>query len=127
MTIARILTVKHALLTTKSVASILENDHETTIQYWMELVEDDEELTCVPLSFQDRTGHLPQLLRDLVYRLRHPTVTTTPFSIAAREHGSQRRRQGYTPAMIVEESRILEVSIFTTIQKHLRSLDASKV
>jgi hypothetical protein len=25
----------------------------------MALAEDDEELTCIPMSFQDRTGHLP--------------------------------------------------------------------
>jgi hypothetical protein len=127
MTIARILPSEHALVPTKSVASILENDLDTTIQHWMGLVEHDEELTCIPLSFQDRTAHLPQLLRDLIYRLRLPTVTAAPFSIDAREHGDLRRRQGYTLAMVVEESRILEVSIFTTIQNNLRSVDLSKV
>jgi hypothetical protein len=79
MTIARILPAEHALVPTKSVASILENDRDTTIQHWMGLVEDDEELTCIPLSFQDRTTHLPQLLRDPIYRLRLPRVTAAPF------------------------------------------------
>jgi len=52
------------------VASILEHDLDATIQHWMELVEHDEELTCIPLSFEDRTGHLPNLIADLVNRLR---------------------------------------------------------
>lgn len=117
----------HPPLTTKSVASILENDLDTTILDWMALVEHDEELTCIRLSFQDRTGHLPQLLRDLIFRLRLPTAMKAPFSIAAREHGELRRSQGYTPAMVVEESRILQVSIFNTIQNNLRSVDFSKV
>jgi hypothetical protein len=35
------------------VASILEHNLDATIQYWMELVEDDQELTWIPLSFED--------------------------------------------------------------------------
>jgi len=112
---------------TKSVASILEGDLENTIQGWMALVENDEELTWISLSFQERTGHLPQLLRDLIYRLRLPAAITSPFSIAARDHGNLRRRQGYTAAMLVEESRILQVSIFNTLQNNLRNVDFSKV
>ena len=111
----------------KSVATILETELETTIQSWMSLVARDAELTCLPLSFQDRTGYLPHLLRDLIYRLRLPMAEKAVFSTAAREHGQLRYRQGYTPAMVVEESRILQVSIFTTIQNNLRSVDFSKV
>src|ERR1700720_677593 len=57
-------------IVTKSVASILETDLDATIQDWLALVKDDPELTCIPLSFQERTGHLPALLRDLIDRLR---------------------------------------------------------
>src|ERR1700674_2734693 len=93
----------------------------------MDLVEHDEELTCLPLSFEDRTGHLPNLLADLVYRLRLPPTAKATISIAAREHGDLRRRQGYTAAMVVEESRILQVSIFNTLQNNLARVDFSKV
>jgi CheY-like chemotaxis protein len=114
-------------LATQSVAAILEKDLDATIKDWMELVRSDEELTCVPLGFQDRTGHLPQLMRDLIHRLRLPLAMKAPFSSAAREHGETRRKQGYTPAMVVEESRILQVCIFNTLQNNLRSVDFSKV
>jgi hypothetical protein len=50
-----------------------------------------------------------------------------PFSIAARKHGELRRLQGYTAAMVVEESRILQVSIFSTIQNNLRRIDFGRV
>ena len=53
----------------------------------MALVENDEELTCIPLSFEDRTGHLPSLLADLIHRLRLPIATKAEVSLAAREHG----------------------------------------
>jgi hypothetical protein len=93
----------------------------------MELVEHDEELTCIPLGFEDRTGHLPSLLADLVYRLRLPPTAKATISITARKHGDLRRRQGYTVAMVVEESRILQVSIFNTLQNNLSRVDFSKV
>ena len=113
-------------LTTESVASILD-DLDTTIQDWMALVEHNKELTCIPLSFEDRTGHLPNLLGDLICRLRLPPVTDAKDSAAAHEHGDLRCKQGYTAAMLVEESRMLQVSIFNTLQKNLFRVDFSKV
>jgi CheY-like chemotaxis protein len=119
--------VAHRQLATESVASILEHDLNATIRDWLALVEQDEELTCVPLSFQDRTGHLPNLLSDLIYRLRLPPIARANISNAARQHGELRRKQGYTAAMLVEESRILQVSIFKTLQNNLTKVDFSKV
>ncbi len=86
-------------LPTESVASILEHDLDATIQDWMALVEHDEELTCIPLSFEDRTGHLPNLIADLVNRLPLPPTAKAKISVAAREHGDLRRKQGYTAAV----------------------------
>jgi len=112
---------------TQTVASILEHNLDATIQDWMALVEDDQELTCIPLSFEGRTGHLPNLLADLICRLRLPPVEKAAISIPARQHGDLRRQQGYTVAMVVEESRILQVSIFNTLQNNLDKVDFSKV
>jgi hypothetical protein len=47
------------------------------------------------------------------------------MSIAAAQHGVTRRKQGYTAAMLVEESRMLQVSIFQTLQNNLASIDFS--
>jgi CheY-like chemotaxis protein len=109
------------------VAAILERDAEPTIRDWMSKVERNEELSAVALSYQERTGHLPLLLGDLVRRLRLAPNAKLPNSTAAREHGIARRKQGYTVAMAVEESRILQVSIFGTLQNNLRSVDFSSV
>ena len=119
--------VAHCPVPTESVADILEHDLDATIQYWMALVEKDAELTCIRLNFEDRTGHLPGILADLIYRLRLPIATKAEISIAAREHGDLRRKQGYSAAMVVEESRILQVSIFNTLQNNLARVDFSKI
>ena len=111
----------------ESVATILERDTDITIQNWLELVDQDKELQCVPLNNLERTGHLPKLLRDVVFRLRLDTGMAAPNSVAARDHGDMRREQGYTVPMVVEESRILQISIFRTLQRNLRSVDFSKV
>jgi CheY-like chemotaxis protein len=114
-------------LPTESVASILEHDLDATIQDWMALVDHDEELNCIALSFEERTGHLPNLMADLIHRLRLPQAERTVISVSARQHGDRRRQQGYSAAMVVEESRILQVSIFKTLQNNLERVDFSKV
>jgi DNA-binding response OmpR family regulator len=111
----------------ESVASILKRESETTIQSWLDAVERDAELTCISLSRTDRTGHLPRLMRDLVIRLQLDSGLPAPISIAAREHGKMRREQGYTATMVVEESRILQVSIFGTLQRNLSGVDFSRL
>jgi CheY-like chemotaxis protein len=118
--------ISHKPTPTESTASILEHNLDSTIHDWMALVAKDDELTCIPLNFQDRTGHLPNLLGDLIRRLRLQPEKACA-SIAAREHGDLRRKQGYSAAMVVEESRILQVSIFNTLQNNLRSVDFSNV
>jgi hypothetical protein len=103
------------------VASVLERETQVTIANWYALVEAEPQLALIPLSREDRCMHLPEMFRDLVSRLRNPLPlgTRALTSAAARNHGCLRRDQGYTAAQIVEESRMLQVSIFQTLQLHL--------
>jgi YesN/AraC family two-component response regulator len=111
---------------TERVASILERDALTTIANWLSAVNTDNELSLIRLSDEQRTGHLPQLIRELVHRLRVPrSLGTKQASEAALLHGKVRRSQGYSIPMIIEESRILQVSIFNTLQTNLSVVDFS--
>jgi hypothetical protein len=62
-----------------------------------------------------------------VYRLRNPLELGSHalVSTAAAEHGFLRREQGYTAAMMVEESRMLQVSIFQTLHNNLNRVNFS--
>jgi DNA-binding response OmpR family regulator len=111
----------------ESIASILERESEAMIRNWLDAVEQDAELTCIPLTRLERTGHLPKLVRDLVRRLQLDSGLPAPISIAAREHGQMRLEQGYTATMVVEESRILQVNIFSTLQRNLTGVDFSRL
>jgi DNA-binding response OmpR family regulator len=117
----------HIAINKERVGAILERDLDRTIENWLSRVEHTDELTAVSLTYQERTGHLPLLLDDLVSRLRLPSDAKSPSSRAAREHGILRRRQGYTVPMVVEESRILQVTIFNTLQNNLGSVDFGTV
>src|ERR1700731_778866 len=107
----------------ETVADILERSLETVIREWLVRVEKEPELTTIPLSFDDGTAHLPQLLRDVITRLRLDDGTRAPISEAASHHGDLRAKQGYTVAMAVEESRLLQVSIFTILHKSQQHLE----
>jgi DNA-binding response OmpR family regulator len=117
----------HMPMNKERVATILERDLDATIQMWMSRVDHTDELTAISLTYRERTGHLPLLLNDLVRRLLLPPGAESLISRAARDHGILRRKQGYTVPMVVEESRILQVSIFNTLQNNLGRVDFSTV
>jgi hypothetical protein len=114
-------------ITSESVADILERELDHLIHDWMMLVEKQQDLLAVSLTYEERTGHLSKLLQDVIARLRLHIGTKAPVSIAATRHAELRRQQGYSVAMVVEESRLLQVSIFTTLHKNTHHLDYIKL
>ena len=110
-----------------TVATILERTTGSIIQQWFARVQTEEKLMSIPLSFEQRCSHLPMVFSDLVFRLRsqRPIGTKELRSTTAARHGANRFRQGYTAAMLVEESRMLQVSIFNTLQNNLANIDYS--
>ena len=110
-----------------SVANILDRELRPLIADWFGRVEKEPELTCISLNFEERTGHLPRLMHDVTARLRQDAGTKAPISEAASIHGDLRRRQGYPVEMLIEESRLLQVCIFTTLHKNVKNLEFTKL
>jgi|SRR5580692_5822032 hypothetical protein len=113
--------------TIETVADVIERELQSVITDWLARVEQEPDLKCVPLNFEERTGHLPHLLHEVISRLRLDAGTIAPISKAAADHGDLRRKQGYTVAMAVEESRLLQVTIFSTLHKNTNALEFSKL
>src|ERR1700732_2632932 len=86
-------------VTIERVADILERELQPVITDWLHRVEQESDLTCVSLNFEERTGHLPALMSDVINRLRLDAGTKAPISEAAAHHGDLRRKQGYTVAI----------------------------
>jgi DNA-binding response OmpR family regulator len=120
-----------ARLEKERVGTILGRSIDSVVENWLTRVKRSRELNHVPLSDDERTGHLPRLVEDLIVRLSKHGATTKDsdavFSAAALEHGKLRHQQGYTPAMLVHESRILQVTLFGTLQSNLSFLDFSRL
>ena len=113
--------------TIETVASILEREAGATITDWFRRVEREPTIIFVKLDYEERCAHLPHLFKDLVHRLREPLPlgTRALVSVYAADHGTARLAQGYSASMMVEESRMLQVSIFQTLQNNLHAVDFS--
>jgi hypothetical protein len=111
--------------TIETVATVLERELRPTIARWMKRVDGVPDLTEIPLSEEQRMGHLPQLIEDLIARLRLKKGEEMPETSSAHNHGKVRFDQGYSVPMMVEESRLLQVSIFETLHLHQKVLDTN--
>jgi len=96
---------------------------------WLGRVRDNIELSRIALTDQERTGYLPKLIEELIVRLGKSTIpgqeSESICSTAAVAHGKMRQVQGYTPGMLVHDERILQVTLFGTLQGNLSALDFS--
>jgi DNA-binding response OmpR family regulator len=118
-----------ARLAKERVGVILQRCITSIVEDWLVRAKQSRELNHLTLNDSERTGHLPKLVEDLVVRLSKPNSSTKDSdaisSDAALAHGKLRYLQGYTPAMLVHESRILQVTLFGTLQSNLSFLDFS--
>jgi DNA-binding response OmpR family regulator len=109
------------------VGAILQRCIDDVVEDWLGRSKQSQELNRVRLSDNERTRHLPKLVEDLIVRLSKPVTKNSDAiaSDAAIAHGKLRYEQGYSPAMLVHESRILQVTLFGTLQNNLSFLDFS--
>ena len=113
------------------VGVVLNRSKPAILENWLTRANAIPELGRVKLSDNERNGHLPEILDEIIARLAKNLPAfqeeNAVTSSAAAKHGRKRRLQGYTASMIVHESRILEVTLFETLQKNKSSLDFSVV
>jgi CheY-like chemotaxis protein len=111
----------------EDVAAILERTTPMTVAEWYERVQADEKLMSISMSYEQRCGYLSLFFQELISRLRFPRPMGSKdlISAGASEHGLDRFRQGYCAAMLVKESRLVQISIFQTLQNNLASIDFS--
>jgi hypothetical protein len=107
----------------ESVADILDRELKPLITDWLARVERVPDLTRIPLDYYERTGHLPKLMHDVTARVRLDADAKASVSQSAASHGELRYKQCYTMEMLIEESRLLQVCIFTTLQNNVKHLN----
>src|SRR5580658_3061240 len=113
-------------LPTRKVAEILRDLSSVICERWLHLVLRDPELAALPLTREERSDHVPDMMEELIRRLEGPLNELSPAATdAARKHGRTRYQQGYTIPQILFETRILQQVLTATFQENLLGLDLS--
>lgn len=113
----------------ESVASVLEENTQGTIDDWYQRLGAEKLLKGPATSKDARASHLPALFDELIHRLRNPVAlgSTTLISKGASAHGLLRLKQGYAASVLIEESRCLQVSIFNTLNANAHRIDFNRL
>ena len=107
-----------ARLTTPSAAPVrlstvlMENEREITAKI-LEAIKQDAILRKVRLDDRQRVDHLPSIFQDVIVRLMHEgrPFKATELRFAAR-HGKRRKKDGYTPAMLIREFQLIGETVY---------------
>ena len=118
--------------TVEPVATVLERETQAITATWLALLVSRGAEAASPkaaVSIDERSEHLPDALRDILFRMRYPQPmgSKPQFSMAALQHGARRRRQGLGAATMVDEARALQTALFQTITKNLDRIDLGQL
>jgi len=127
--------IQRNLAKTRHAGAILPNrlpelvseNKASIIERWYTTVEMDPELARITLSREERIDHLPEVMDELVRPGALPHRLGAEIRNAASKHGHTRRRQGYTPALLLEEGRILHNIIAEQAHRNLLRVDISNL
>jgi DNA-binding NarL/FixJ family response regulator len=112
----------------KTIAEILERETSSITEAWLAQMESKGGSTA-RLTLAERSEHLPDALRDIIFRLRYPRAIGSPpqFSMTTLQHGARRRRQGIGAATMVEEARALQIALFQAIGKNMDRMELGQL
>jgi DNA-binding response OmpR family regulator len=106
---------------------VIARNRAEVIDAWYQAVEKHPEIMEIPLSRDERIDHLPQVLDELVRPMDSDQPDLRGPHSPSKEHGAKRRTQGYTVALLLEETRILHRVIADCMQSNLLKIDISNL
>jgi ActR/RegA family two-component response regulator len=110
----------------RRLAVLLQEHLGATIEHWLMLVHADPELEKMPLTNEERSDHIPNVVAEMIAMMEHRRGVVSDEALAhAAVHGRVRRRQGFTIPQILKETRLLRRSIFEVMQANLLAVDVS--
>lgn len=116
-------TPRHQIETKRLREIVSANIGEIT-SAWLELVKKDPDLRAIGLTEGEYTDHVPQVLQ-VVLRVSQGEEISEDDRRTARDHGSTRRKQGYTAPLLIRESRLLHDAVSRCVQKNLLAVQIS--
>ena len=111
------------------VARLLERERPAIAAAWLARMREAGSGSEVALGPEELTGHLPDALDEVIYRLQYPQPLglMTLFSMASLQHGARRRRQGFRSPVLVEEARALQAALFQVVLNNMDRMDLSQL
>lgn len=113
----------------QTVANLL-REHAADVQsVVLAAAKSDSRLAALPLSDEQRAWYVPEAVTAIVNQLEaeRPNEPTKGLLTAGAHHGAARRTQGYSQQMLVDDIRLLDLSIYETIQGALLEIDLSSL
>jgi len=115
-----------APLPIKRLSTILRECADEIVDDWLTEASQNETLSSVQLSRQQRMDHIRQIIEELARRIEAgPNVIADSETKGAMKHGQERYEQGYTIQRIAIEARLLHSVISRLLYKHLLAIDMS--
>jgi DNA-binding response OmpR family regulator len=113
----------------QSVADFVDENAAKITERVLSAMKSDSRLAGVRLSDQQRVEHIPNLLSGIVQQLRSAAPDDPPESVLGNGalHGTTRREQGYSQEMLVDDVRLVDGSVYETVQDGLLQLDLSRL
>lgn len=105
-------------------------DHATEIQHRVLLaMKSHPRLGRLQLTDEQRTDHIPVFLKEMVRHLESEDSDEAMHAIGAAgaNHGTTRRRQGYSQDMIADDVHLLDSTVYDAVQNNLLHLDLSNL
>ena len=114
----------HRPIETRRLSEIISANISNITQDWLASVRKDPELARVGLTDAEYTDHVPRVL-EAALKVSHGKEISEADWRAARDHGTIRRKQGYTVPLMIRESRLLQDAIASCMQANLLAVQIS--
>lgn len=112
----------------RRLVSVFHENIDSIVEYTLEGMKDTPELAEFPLTDAERISDLRPMLHAMVRALESaPAHDRRDLLRPASEHGRNRRNQGYTAPMIVEDTRCIHNAIGKTVEENLLGIDISEL
>ena len=112
---------------TRLAAVFMENEREIAAKI-LEAAKRDAILRKARLDDRQRVDHLPSLFQAVIARLMHENRPLKPKELQfAARHGRRRKKDGYTPAMLLREFQIIGEVIYDLLGSDILPLGVVEI
>jgi RsbT co-antagonist protein rsbRD N-terminal domain len=97
---------------------------EAIVEQWWQRVDQDPEISSIPVSNSERKEYVPLLLH-VATSVAEGKELNPEHRTAYVQYGAIRQKQGYTAPLLIRELRLLQASVADCIQRNFNEIEMS--